>query len=194
MLRRFRKNTEYAAFSRLVDGGRSARLEEGKQGIPDELRYQPPAKLSLSKIFFAAVFLFTGIWTIALLGDGYAEQMRVKVMRQVDSHIESSCVPIRGDLGVNVVGFPTIKKYITHPKIMSSSGDMVYAAETLDNLGCEGKVIYRSRHLAVTVRHGSLDAWPLGTSHRTTTFVREQAVCVQHAIEVLQGKINCASI
>ncbi|MFB1018666.1 MAG: hypothetical protein QMC37_00280 [Flavobacteriales bacterium] len=193
MLRRIRKNAEYAAFSRLADGGRSARLEEGKQGIPYDLKYQPPSKLSLSKILFAAVFLFTGIWTLAMLGDGHVEQMRLKVMRQVDFNIESSCVPIGGKW-VNVVGFPSIKKYITHPKIMSSSGDMVYAAETLDILGCEEKIIYRSRHLAVTVRHGSLDSWPLGTSRRTTTFVREQAVCVQHAIEVLRGNINCSSI
>ena len=191
---RLRRRARLSAFSEMADGcaKSSKRLEEGLNGIADNIRYGV-AKPSPWKAAAAVVLFCMFAWRVASACNDFTENTRERVSRVFKNANpeEEACVRV-SETFIKAVGFPSIKKYITYPKIVSRSGDMVLAAETLDLAECQGKIIKRSRHLAVSASHGDLRYWPL-TLSRTTTFVGEHAVCLQHAVDVLEGAITCDS-
>lgn len=197
MIRRFKQKARFAAFSQMADGCEKSnkRLEEGMNGISDHLRYGVSRPSSPMKAIGGIFFFFLFAWTASTVCNDAAEKVRETAMQKMreGGGEEDACVRV-SETFIRAVGFPSIQKYITYPTIVSSSGDMVLAAETLDLPGCEGKKIKRSRHLAIAVSHGDLRKWPLGLARVTTTFVGELAVCLQHAIEVLDGTITCRSV
>ena len=196
MLRNVKRDARLATFSKMADGDRrsSERLEEGRYGMKELVSCGRPNAATAARAFGGFVAFVFAAWSIASFCNDSAVKTRSKAIREMARGGENAACAKYADGTLKVVGFPSLHKYVTYPKIVSKSGDMVYAAETLDIPGCEGKIIKRSRHMAVAVNHGSLDAWPLGVGRAsTTTFVGEHAVCLQHAIDVLDGIVTCDS-
>jgi hypothetical protein len=109
----------------------------------------------------------------------------------VESPDDGLCVAV-STTWANVLTFPGRNLSMTSVKMMSGSRETVYAAETLDLPGCVGKKIYRSRDYSITVRYVDAAEWPTG-EHRYERYENEIAICVQHALDVFSGKINCNS-
>jgi hypothetical protein len=109
----------------------------------------------------------------------------------VDLNSDSLCVATRTSWA-NVLSFPGTGVSMTYVKIMSGSRDTVYAAETLDLEACVGKKIYRSRDFSVTIRYVDATEWPTG-EYRYERYEDTLAVCVQHALDVFSGRVNCNS-
>jgi len=76
------------------------------------------------------------------------------------------------------------------PRIASTSAETMRTVETLDDPACAGKRIRRERRAALSVTFVPLDDWPWGR-RKTVSVVSDAAVCVQHYLDVLDGKLGC---
>ena len=143
-----------------------------------------------------AFFVICG-WFALAHGTALArEQTRDAVRRALDADIEKGpCVRVdasrladRGTVGraIALRG----GEIMVAPRIASMSTETMRTVETIDDPACAGKRIRRERRAALSVTFVPLREWPWGR-RETVSVVADAAVCVQHYIDVLDGKIGC---
>ena len=151
--------------------------------------------------FVSVAFFLTCGWFA--LGNGARlarEQTRDAVARALDADAaRGPCVRVDSTRGPNgraggagvgrVVAFRGGETMVA-PRIVSRSTETVRTVETLDDPACAGKRIRRRRRAALSVTFVSLDDWPWG-GRNTASVVQDAAVCVQHYVDVMDGKLGC---
>lgn len=110
----------------------------------------------------------------------------------VDANATSSAssirraIALRGGVGAN----RETATIMVSPRVISASAETTRTVETLDDPRCVGKKIRRERRAGLSVGFVSLDEWPWG-KRKTVSVVGDAAVCVQHYLDVMDGKIGC---
>ena len=150
--------------------------------------------------FVSVAFFLTCGWFA--LGNGARlarEQTRDAVSRALDADVaRGPCVRVESSRGPNGGGSGAVGRVVAFrdgetmvaPRIVSRSTETVRTVETLDDPACAGKRIRRRRRAALSVTFVSLDDWPWGRRN-TVSVVTDAAVCVQHYVDVMDGKLGC---
>lgn len=95
-------------------------------------------------------------------------------------------IALRGGVGAN----RETATIMVSPRVISASAETTRTVETLDDPRCVGKKIRRVRRAGLSVGFVPLDEWPWGR-RKTVSIVADAAVCVQHYLDVMDGKIGC---
>jgi hypothetical protein len=104
---------------------------------------------------------------------------------------ESPCTHFKSDW-FEVISLPKLHHGMVSPKIVSVGTTVVKSGEIIEIAGCEGKLIQRDRFMTIGVKYQPLETWPFGRA-RNIALDGDEAVCVQHTIDQLKGKITCDS-
>jgi len=168
-------------------------LESLETGQRNDYDFEPYARDRKKQSTFLLVFLFCIIALPAVaLGIQFCKMMRHDVSHGANVVEGAPCSWAKTSWG-NVLSVSKRNISLVHPKITSTSLETFRAAETMEEPECVlVKTIHRTRYRAVTIRYVDSNRWPTGRSEYAT-FTDDVGVCVQHAMDVLGGIINCDS-
>ena len=181
-----------AGYHERVDALETANF--GAMAYPTNWRTRAQRRTSnLRWVMGALAATMTVAVVVALLYIGISNERGQVTDKAAVSHASgNSCVHFRTSM-LQVIVLPDVGLAMVSPKIVSHNLEMVSAKETIEIPACAGKSIHRERYSAVSVRYVRPDQWPFALKKNSLTLTKEQAVCVQHAMDEFNGKIDCES-
>lgn len=184
---RFRKSVRPTASSPCLERG-----EMGLDGRPvfysrRELRSFRLSRCASSVVAGAGACLVL----LVLFGVYAAKDSAVTRVREYVAALDvtEACQPVRSEW-MNAVYLRDQAVTMTGARVVSLGTETVKTVEEIETAECPEKKIRRVRHTAVTLAFVPLERWPWGTE-TFLTLRDNEAVCAQHALEMLESKRPC---
>lgn len=184
---RLRKSVRPAASSPCLERG-----EMGLDGRPASLTRGEIWSFRMSRCA-SAVVASAGAFLFFLLVFGVyaARESAVTRIREYVAALDvtDACQPVRSEW-MNALYLRDQAVTMTGARVVSRGAETVKTVEEIETAECPEKKIKRARHTAVTLAYVPLERWPWG-KETFLTLRDDEAVCAQHALEMLESKKPC---
>lgn len=168
------------------------RGEIGLDGRPASLTRSELRSFRLSRCA-STVVAAAGLFLIFLVSFGVyaARESAVTRVREYVGGLDvtEACQPVRSEW-MNAVYLRDQAVTMTGARVVSKGAETVKTVEAIETTACPEKKIRRVRHTAVTLAFVPLERWPWG-GETFLTLRDDDAVCAQHALEMLESKRPC---